>query len=289
MTAKKTTDHSVQVHQRRQHGQGERPGQGQHACPSRPARRSRGSAGPASGRPTSSAPAPSRAWSTRSARAAARRRSRSTPSRPASGITSTTSGPPAKSGTKGPGRAPRSRSRRAGYVKKLTIFVGVDKKSGKATLSIVLSGRDKLKLEGSLADLAGARTWSAHLCDGTAVSVAYHVAADGTVVFDSSTRRSGQGEDVQVGLRRPLHEHERGRLRRAEEDRRRRTASSSSATRAIAARPAAVTTSTATMTAPLRPQQASPPRLVGCVRLRWQPVGQARLIPRPAPSRPGST
>ena len=39
---------------------------------------------------------------------------------------------------------------------------------------------------GTLAELAGARTWSAHECDGTPVSVAYHVTADGTVVVDST-------------------------------------------------------------------------------------------------------
>ena len=62
-----------------------------------------------------------------------------------------------------------------------------NKTDNTATLGITLSGRDKLKLSGTLAALAGARTWNAHLCDGTAVSVAYHVAADGSVVFDSAT------------------------------------------------------------------------------------------------------
>lgn len=118
----------------------------------------------------------------------------------AAGITSTTSGPTTKSGTKWAWSGAWITFARAGYVKKLTIFVGVDKKSGKASLSIVLSGRDKLKLDGSLADLAGARTWSAHLCDGTAVSVAYHVAADGKVVFDSSSGAPAKEKTFKSGF-----------------------------------------------------------------------------------------
>ena len=73
-----------------------------------------------------------------------------------------------------------------GFTKTLSISVNVSS-SGAAGLSITLSGRDAQKLSGTLASLAGARTWSAHLCDGTAVSVKYHVASDGTVVYDGST------------------------------------------------------------------------------------------------------
>jgi hypothetical protein len=102
-------------------------------------------------------------------------------------VSSTTSGPTTKSGDRWAWTGAKVTFTHAGYVKRLTIFVGVDKGSGKASLSIVLSGRDKLKLDGSLAALAGARTWAAHLCDGKPVSVAYHVAADGTVVYDSAT------------------------------------------------------------------------------------------------------
>jgi hypothetical protein len=105
----------------------------------------------------------------------------------AAGITSTTSGPTTKSGDRGAWAGAKVTFVRAGYTKKLTIFVGTDKKTGKANLSIVLSGRDKLKLAGALADLAGDRVWSAHLCDGTAVSVKYHVTSDGKVVYDSAT------------------------------------------------------------------------------------------------------
>jgi hypothetical protein len=118
----------------------------------------------------------------------------------ASGITTTTSSFEAKAGSKNAWIGGRITFARAGYVKRLTIFVGVDKKSGKAMLSIVLSGRDKLKLDGSLADLAGARTWAAHLCDGTAVSVAYHVTADGTVVFDSSTGAPAKEKSFKSGF-----------------------------------------------------------------------------------------
>lgn len=105
----------------------------------------------------------------------------------AAGITSTTSGPTTKNGDRWAWSGARITFVRAGYTKKLSIFVGTDKKSGKASLSIVLSGRDKLKLSGALADLVGDRTWSAHLCDGTAVNVKYHVTSDGKVVYDSAT------------------------------------------------------------------------------------------------------
>jgi hypothetical protein len=118
----------------------------------------------------------------------------------ASGITATTTAPAAKSGTKSAWAGGKVTFARAGYTKRLMIFVGVDAKSGKAVLSIVLSGRDKLKLDGSPTDLAGARTWSAHLCDGTAVSVAYHVAADGTVVFDSSTGAPAKQKTFKSGF-----------------------------------------------------------------------------------------
>jgi len=73
-----------------------------------------------------------------------------------------------------------------GFVKRLTISVSVDK-DGKAAERITLSGKDRQKLSGSLADLAGARTWTAHTCDGTKVTVAYHVASDGTIAYDGAT------------------------------------------------------------------------------------------------------
>ncbi len=75
-----------------------------------------------------------------------------------------------------------------GFSKTLTISVNVAKDGG-AGLSITLSGRDAQKLNGSLASLVagGARTWSANTCAGTPVKVNYHVASDGTVVYDGST------------------------------------------------------------------------------------------------------
>ncbi len=74
-----------------------------------------------------------------------------------------------------------------GYVKRLTVSVRVAA-DGTASLSITLSGRDRQTLTGTLAALAGSRTWSAHLCDGTAVAVTFHVdPATGKVVYDSAT------------------------------------------------------------------------------------------------------
>ena len=73
-----------------------------------------------------------------------------------------------------------------GFKKSLTISVDV-RGDGTAGLSISLSGRDAQKLNGTLAGLAGARTWSATTCAGTPVKVNYHVASDGTVVYDGAT------------------------------------------------------------------------------------------------------
>ena len=75
-----------------------------------------------------------------------------------------------------------------GWTKHLAISVSA-KSDGTAALRITLSGRDRQKTVGTLAALAaaGERTWSAHLCDATPVSVTFHVAADGTLVYDSST------------------------------------------------------------------------------------------------------
>ena len=75
-----------------------------------------------------------------------------------------------------------------GWTKHLSISVS-SKSDGTAALRIVLSGRDRQKTVGTLAALAagGERTWSAHLCDATPVSVTYHVTSDGTLVYDSST------------------------------------------------------------------------------------------------------
>ena len=75
-----------------------------------------------------------------------------------------------------------------GWTKHLSISVS-GKTDGTAALKITLSGKDRQKTTGTLAALAaaGERTWSAHLCDATPVSVTYHVAADGSLVYDSAT------------------------------------------------------------------------------------------------------
>ncbi|MFI5261963.1 MAG: hypothetical protein ACHQZR_05375 [Candidatus Limnocylindrales bacterium] len=108
---------------------------------------------------------------------------------PASGITATADAKKVKSGKEKGGWAAAVAGVEFawnGWTKHLSISVTA-KPDGTAKLSITLSGRDKQKVTGTLAQLAGARTWSAHLCDGTAVKVTYHVASDGSVVFDSAT------------------------------------------------------------------------------------------------------
>lgn len=75
---------------------------------------------------------------------------------------------------------------REGFTKRLTIAVTV-KDDDTAFLKISLKGKDRQRLEGTLEQLAGARTWSAHLCDGTAVSVRFHVTAEATVAFDGAS------------------------------------------------------------------------------------------------------
>jgi hypothetical protein len=86
-----------------------------------------------------------------------------------------------------------------GFTKRLTISIGTHKTDGSARLSIVLSGRDRQKLTGTLAQLAGDRTWAAKLCTGTAVSVKYHVASDGTVVYDGADGAPASEKDVKSG------------------------------------------------------------------------------------------
>lgn len=78
---------------------------------------------------------------------------------------------------------------RDGFIKVLKISVSVDLTDGHASLRITLTGKDRQKATGTLAELSlvPVRTWSAHLCDGTAVSVRYHVAADGTIVYDGAS------------------------------------------------------------------------------------------------------
>ncbi len=85
-----------------------------------------------------------------------------------------------------------------GFTKRLTISIGTNTKDGSARLSIVLSGRDRQKLTGSLSDLKGDRVWAARLCDGKAVSVKYHVTSDGTVVYDGATGAPATEHDIKA-------------------------------------------------------------------------------------------
>lgn len=106
---------------------------------------------------------------------------------PAAGITDVVTGPTMRTSDEGSSASGTVTFNYQGFVKRLRISVSVSAEDGHASLGITLSGRDRQKLSGSLADLAGPRTWSAHLCDGTAVSVAYHVASDGTIAYDGAT------------------------------------------------------------------------------------------------------
>lgn len=107
---------------------------------------------------------------------------------PAAGVTATVIPPTMHTGDHGASASGGVTFEKGGFVKRLGISVKVGE-DGHASLKVTLSGKDRQKLSGTLAELvaAGSRTWSAHLCDGTAVAVVYHVAADGTVVFDSSS------------------------------------------------------------------------------------------------------
>jgi hypothetical protein len=86
-----------------------------------------------------------------------------------------------------------------GFTKRLSISISTKLPDGPAKLAIVLSGRDRQRLTGTLAQLAGDRTWSAKLCDGTPVAVDYHVAADGTVVYDGASGAPAKERDLKAG------------------------------------------------------------------------------------------
>ena len=62
-----------------------------------------------------------------------------------------------------------------GFTKTLSLSVSA-REDGTATLKITLSGKDRQKATGTIAELMGDRVWNAHLCDGTPVAVSYHVA-----------------------------------------------------------------------------------------------------------------
>jgi hypothetical protein len=88
-----------------------------------------------------------------------------------------------------------------GLVKRLMISIET-RGDGSAQLKITLSGKDRQNLTDTLATLTavGSRTWSGHLCDGTPVSVLYHVAADGTVMYDSATGAAATSRTTHDGF-----------------------------------------------------------------------------------------
>lgn len=97
---------------------------------------------------------------------------------------------------------------REGFVRHLVIRVSV--RSGRtpsASLGITLSGRDRQKLAGTLASIAGDHTWTGQLCDGTGVTATFNVAADGTVTFVSATGAPATGRSL-AGSPGRRHEHD---------------------------------------------------------------------------------
>ena len=123
-----------------------------------------------------------------------------------SGVTATKLDPAAKTKTKKSGSAEGRAWAWAGvgfshdgFTKRLSISISATLPDGPAKLAIVLGGRDRQLLSGTLAALAGARTWSAKLCDGTPVTVKYHVSADGTVVYDGATGAPAKERDFKAG------------------------------------------------------------------------------------------
>ncbi len=76
-----------------------------------------------------------------------------------------------------------------GYTKKLSISVSVDTEgTHKASLKITLSGKDRQKLSGTLAEIGlGLHTWTGALCDGKAVGIRYNVLDTGAVSFVDAT------------------------------------------------------------------------------------------------------
>ena len=93
---------------------------------------------------------------------------------------------------------------RNGFRKVLTIWVTVgshdgDDNSAEASLRITLSGNNVQRK--SLTDLVGAKTWAGQLCDGkTKASIAYTVAADGTLKVDSTTPADATVENGKNGF-----------------------------------------------------------------------------------------
>ena len=108
---------------------------------------------------------------------------------PAAGITVVPGTPKMKTGSSGSEASVRIEFSKDGFTKKLDIKVSV-KADGErpASLKITLSGKDRQKLNGTLAQLAGLHSWSGHLCNGAPVSFTYTVRDPaGTVAFGTAT------------------------------------------------------------------------------------------------------
>ena len=89
-----------------------------------------------------------------------------------------------------------------GFQKNLTIKVTVEDEEDDdggthATLKITLTGKDRQRLEGTLAELAGPHAWNGTLCDGTAVSATFIVGLDGSISFGGAT--GAPAEDMTLG------------------------------------------------------------------------------------------
>lgn len=89
-----------------------------------------------------------------------------------------------------------------GFRKVLSIWVSVDQddddSTGHASLHITLTGRNVQRK--ALADLAGDKTWTGKLCDGSAGSIAYAVSADGKVTINSTSPEGATVTDSRNGV-----------------------------------------------------------------------------------------
>lgn len=88
-----------------------------------------------------------------------------------------------------------------GFRKVLTIVVHVDHDDdhSHASLRVTLTGRNVQRK--ALADLAGDKTWTGLLCDGTTrATVKYVVGTDGTLTFTSATPDTAQAQSGEKGL-----------------------------------------------------------------------------------------
>ena len=106
----------------------------------------------------------------------------------ASGITAASGTPKTGSDKKAAGASVKVVFSHDGYTKTLAIRVSAEAKGDRhASLQLTLSGKDRQKLSGALADLVGSHTWSGKACDGTGVGITYDVLANGTVAYGSAT------------------------------------------------------------------------------------------------------